>query len=95
MSTLRFVGKWAAILAGGWLLWAAAALLLLGCADKSLYRQAAESGWQRWQEDRRPVLPDDEYKALPQDQKHLYIPQGVIDAREFERREALKLLEDR
>lgn len=68
------------------------ALLLPGCADKALYRQAAQSGWDAWYMDRREVVEDDIYNAMPDDKKVNYLPRSLADAREFERDNAMGLL---
>lgn len=65
-----------------------------GCADKAIYRQAAESGWNNWEKDRRPVIADDEYNAMTPDQRKMYLPQSKVDARVFERDQALSLLDE-
>lgn len=71
-------------------------LPLSGCADKTLYRMAAESGWNRWEEDHRPVLDDAVYQALPdtEEARAPYLPRSVYDARLFEKEQALRLLKD-
>lgn len=67
-----------------------------GCADKALYRQAAESGWHRWEEDHRKVLSDEAYQALPdtEEARALYMPETMFKARRFEKEQALRLLKD-
>jgi|GEM_PF-3998552 len=73
-----------------------ALILLSGCADKTLYRMAAESGWNRWEEDHRKVISDEEYNKLPdsEEARALYMPQTLFDARRFEKEQALRLLKD-
>ncbi|MCZ7608488.1 MAG: hypothetical protein M5U25_21085 [Planctomycetota bacterium] len=71
-------------------------ICLSGCADKAIYRQAAESGWDRWEEDHRKVISDEEYNNLPdsEEARALYLPQTLFDARRFEKDQALRLLKD-
>lgn len=68
------------------------AFMLPGCADKALYRQAAQSGWDAWYMDRRRVVEDDIYNAMDDKTKEQYLPRSLADAREFERDQALGLL---
>ena len=65
-----------------------------GCVSKALYREAAESGWERWESDKRPVLSNEDYTALSEEERKLYLPEALNDAREFERENALRLLKD-
>src|SRR5690606_23434661 len=70
-------------------------LPLSGCADKAMYRMAAESGWDRWEEDHRKVVSDEEYMALPDTPgREMYMPQSLFNARRFEKKQALGLLKD-
>jgi hypothetical protein len=73
------------------------AIVVMVCAgcqqiNREVYVEAAESGWQRWESDHKPVISDDAYNALDEDQRKLYMPQAVYNSREFERREGLRLL---
>jgi Fe-S cluster biosynthesis and repair protein YggX len=81
----------------GWVklaLFVAALTLIAGCAGKAIYREAAESGWERWEADRRPILPDEEYIDLTPEEQKFYLPQSKVNTRIFERDQALGLLDE-
>lgn len=65
-----------------------------GCVSKQTYRNAAESGWKRWTQDHKKVIPNEDYKALPPEERKHYMPESLYDARMFEQKQALGLLED-
>jgi hypothetical protein len=71
-----------------------AALVLCGCVSRAVYHDAAESGWKRWEQDRRPTVTDDAYNAMSEEERALYLPAAKVAAREFERDNALGLLKD-
>lgn len=69
------------------------AAMSCGCVSKAIYKDAAESGWQSWDKDRRPGVPDDEYAKMSDDEQELYRPFSFYEARRFERDQALNLLD--
>lgn len=71
-----------------------ATVALTGCVSKEIYRDAAQSGWTRWEEDHKPVVPDEEFSAMTPDQQELHMSATREAARKFERDEALGLLKD-
>lgn len=68
--------------------------LSMGCVSKELYREAAQSGWERWEQDKRPTLSNEDYTALSEEERKLYLPEAKVNARLFERDNALRLLKD-
>ena len=64
------------------------------CVSKELYRDAAQSGWERWEQDKRPTLDNEAYSALSEEERKLYLPEAKVNARKFERDNALRLLKD-
>lgn len=73
---------------------ALAIIFTTSCSSKQLYRDAAESGWQRWEEDRKVAVPNKEFSELPDDERKLYMSESRKTAREFERDQAFELLKD-
>ena len=70
------------------------ALLAQGCAIDPLYRRAAESGWQRWDQDHKPVLTDAQFNMLTEGEQQKYLSTTLYNARIFERDQALRLVKD-
>ena len=68
--------------------------MVFGCADKAIYRQAAESGWENWEKDHKPVVSDEEFSARSEEDQALHMSTTKKAAREFEREQALSLLTD-
>lgn len=73
---------------------AAAMLLNTGCVSKAIYKDAAESGWKRWDSDHKPVVTDEAYNNMTEAERANVMPESKFNAREFEKREALNLLKD-
>lgn len=66
-----------------------ALVVLAGCASTDpLTEQNLHRAWEVREEDKRIVLPDEEYNALPVDQRKFYLPKSKDDARAFERDQA-------
>jgi len=71
-----------------------ATVALTGCVSKTIYSDAAQSGWARWEEDHKPVVSDEEFSAMSEQDQALYMSATKEAARQFERDEALNLLTD-
>lgn len=71
----------------------AACLALPGCATDALTRENLKRAWVVREQDKRQVIPDALYAALPVSQRCYYMPQSLDDAAHFERDQALKLAE--
>ena len=71
-----------------------ASVCVSGCVSKTIYKDAAESGWQRWEQDHKPVVSDEEFSAMSEEDQALHMSTTKKAAREFEREQALNLLTD-
>lgn len=68
-------------------------LFVTSCASNALARENLKRAWEVREQDKRPVLPDAIYMALPPAQRFYFLPQSLDDAAHFERDQALKLAE--
>lgn len=96
-------GRWRLLLPALWvvLAWCAAAagvvglsLLLSGCATDPVVRNGVQRMDRLYEQDRRPVLEDAVYMALPEGQRKYFLPRSLYDAGRFERSEILKYAND-
>lgn len=64
-------------------------LALSGCTGRDLLSERElEQAWQAREEDKRPVVSDEAYKAMSEDDRKKVIPQSLDDARHLERDKA-------
>lgn len=70
-----------------------ACFLTTGCAGNALARENLERAWTVREQDKRVVIPDATYNAMPVEQRRFFLPQSLDDAAHFERDNALKLAE--
>lgn len=71
-----------------------AVMLLAGCGSVPAQGRADLAfGFKAWEEDKRPTLTDEEYAALTDDERKLYMPQSREYARRVFWREATKTAE--
>lgn len=96
-------GRWRLLLPALWvvLAWCAVAagvvgatLLLSGCSTDPVMRNAVQRMDQLYEQDRRPVIDDAVYMALPETQRRYFLPRSLYDAGRFERGEILKYAND-
>lgn len=66
-----------------------ASLWLSGCTGRDLLSERElEQAWQAREEDKRPVVSDEAYKAMSEEDRKKVIPQSLDDARHLERDQA-------
>lgn len=71
-----------------------AVMLLAGCGSVPAQGRADLAfGFKAWEEDKRPTLTDEEYAALSEEDRELYMPQSREYARRVFWREATKTAE--
>ncbi len=71
-----------------------AGILVPGCAVNPVHRAAAKSGWTRWGQDHKPVVPDDTFKTMSAEEQQKHMSMSLYNARLYEQENALRLLTD-